>query len=283
MAGELITDDWQFEYRGVLLAKQEGYWIDNADGLDSLPDTRRDQIVRPRGDGSLVTPNYSDDRVVTLQMTVRGATHEQLRSRLDALIAATDLIETPEPFVYRLGGQPAQLVYCRPSARAIPTDRDLRVKVAHATIQLVAEDPLRYSAVEQSTSTGVGSTVGGFNFPANFPAVFGTATPGTLTAVNDGLAEAPWTAMLTGPLLSPKILHVGKQQALELNGFDLTAGQTLVFEQRTRTALLNGTASRSGSLTRRDWFTLSPGSNLIQLDAASGTGQLTLTWRSASK
>lgn len=280
MAGELIQGDWEFEYRGLLLAKSEGYRVAAADGLDTLPDVRRSKVDRPRASGSLLLPNYADERVVTLEMRILGDTDDQVRQRIDALAEAMSLIDEPAELVYKLPGIDARTVMCRPTRRSIPTDRDLTVRAPKATVQLIAEDPLIYSAEEFSDTTGVGSVVGGLEFPLSFPLAFGIATPGTFNAVNSGAAEAPWTATLTGPLVSPKILHVGKQQALELNGFTLAAGQTLVFDQAMRTVLLNGTASRSGALTRREWFTLSPGSNLIQLDAASGGGQLTMTWRS---
>src|SRR5690606_16469360 len=74
MAGELIQGDWQFEFRGLLLAKSEGYRVRVADGLDTLPDVRRSKVPRPRASGSLLLPNYADERVVTLEMRILGDT-----------------------------------------------------------------------------------------------------------------------------------------------------------------------------------------------------------------
>src|SRR5690606_8841948 len=145
----------------------------------------------------------ADERVVTLEMRILGDTDDQVRQRIDALAEAMSLIDEPAELVFKLPGVDARTVMCRPTRRSIPTDRDLTVRAPKATVQLIAEDPLIYSAEMHSDTTGVGSVVGGLEFPLSFPLAFGIATPGAFNAVNSGTAEAPWTATLTGPLVSP--------------------------------------------------------------------------------
>lgn len=273
--------DGQAEIRGLVIGDHTPYpWLGEGPDWWSKPTVRASDIPRPRESGAIATLDLSDPMTLVLTVGIVADSPADFVAKRDALAEAWSTRNEDVELVFQWGGE-ARVRVGRTRNMSV-TAADVAVgDFAVAQLQFVANDPLIYSAEEFSGSTGVGSVVGGLEFPLSFPLAFGTATPGTFNAVNSGTAEAPWTATLTGPLVSPKILHVGKQQALEFNGFTLAAGQTLVFDQAMRTVLLNGTASRSGALTRREWWTLSPGNNLIQLDAASGSGQLTLTWRSA--
>lgn len=273
--------DGQAEIRGLVIGDRTPYpWIGEGPDWWSKPTVRASDILRPRQSGAIATLDLSDPMTLVLTVGIVADSPADFVAKRDALAEAWSTRSEDVELVFQWGGE-ARVRVGRTRNMSV-TAADVAVgDFAVAQLQFVANDPLSYSAEESSDPTGVGSVVGGLEFPLSFPLAFGVATPGAFNAVNSGTAEAPWTATLVGPLVSPKILHVGKQQALEFNGFTLAAGQTLVFDSAERTVLLNGTASRSGSLTRRDWFTLSPGSNLIQLDAASGSGQLTMTWRSA--
>jgi hypothetical protein len=276
-AGDLVTAEWQFEFRGLLLGDGSDIDVAEVRGLGSLPAVRDGDVPRPRAHGTLPMPRYTGAAYLDLDLELGGP---DFGAAVAALTDATADVDTVDPFFYRLPGQDKRLMFVRPTRRSLPIGLRYMLGLAPAAIQFDAADPLQYSAELHTASTGLGSTVGGLQFPLVFPLTFGVATPGSFNAANAGNADAPWTAVLTGPLSSPRIVHVGKQEALELTGFTLPAGQTLVFDQQQRTVRLNGTASRANELLRRDWFTLAPGPNLIQLDGASGTGSMTITWRS---
>jgi phage-related protein len=149
-------------------------------------------------------------------------------------------------------------------------------------VRFEATDPWIYSNTEKSVTASPGTTTGGLHFPLDFPLVFGVGSSGgSGSATNAGTAPAPWTATITGSTPNPKITHVESGKWLELSGLTVEVGQTLEFDSKQRSILLNGTASRRGLLTPAStWFALQPGSNTIQFSSGGvTTGQLTFKWR----
>lgn len=281
-AGDLITVDGQAEVRGLLLGAGTAYpFVDAGPDWWSKPGVRAGDITRPGSSGSLMTLDLSDVWAGTLIVAIVADSPADFAAKRTALALAWATTSADTDLVFQWGGT-KQLRRGRTRAMNVGSQLVGVGDIAVAALQFVAGDPLVYNAAAQSGSTGIGTVTGGLTFPLDFPLLFGTATPGSVIAMNTGSAPAPWTAVLAGPLVSPRISHVGQGRALELAGYSLGAGETLVFDSAERTVLLNGVASRYGDLTARDWFALDPGSNMVQLEASSGTGTLTLSWRSAS-
>jgi hypothetical protein len=281
-AGDAITDDWQVELPGsYLIGSGQAVGIVRIDGLEALPEMRVADVPRPRAAGSFALPQYPAERVVTIDVEVARTAAATMREVVDAWNAATVPAATESAIVYQLPGTGKRRLVGRVRRRTLPVDRGFGFGRAIGSVQIVASDPRILDNVETSGSTGVGSVTGGLGFPHGFPHGFGAATAGAIAIDNAGNTPAPWTATLAGPLTSPRITVVGGDGDLELNGFDLADGQTIELDSAARTVLLNGTASRYSSLTRRVWFELPVGASLVQLGAASGTGTLTVRYRSA--
>lgn len=281
-AGDLITLDGQAEIRGLLLGAGSPYpFIGSGPDWWSKPAVRAGDIPRPGASGSLATLDLSDVAAITFSVSILAASAVDFVAKRTALALAWGTVSADVDLVFQWGGV-KQLRRGRTRNMAVVPDLVGMGHTASTVLQFIANDPLVYAAALQSGSTGIGTVTGGLTFPLDFPLAFGTATPGSIAATNTGSAAAPWTAVLAGPLVSPKIVHVGQQRALELAGYSLADGDTLTFDSATHTVLLNGVASRYGELTRRQWFSLDPGNNVVQLEASSGTGTLTLSWRSAS-
>lgn len=253
--------------------------LTDLDGVESLTELRSGNQERGRDHGSVLGPLYAATRVITVEVTMHGSP-SSLREQVDELAAATALSSLERPLVWVLPGlSTLRRAMARCIARSLPIDSAFTAGRAVAVLQFEATDPRTYGNVEESGTTGVAEASGGLGFPHGFPHGFGSATPGTIAVTNNGHAAAPWTATLTGPLTSPSISLVGTDGELELAGFVLADGQTLELDSRRRTVVLEGTASRSGSLTTRKWFDLPVGSSAVQLAAGAGTGTLELRWR----
>ncbi len=284
--GDLITNDWQIELpttdgTGYLIGDDEPVGVLRIEGLEDLPEVRSADLPRPRAHGSFVMPAYATERILTVAVELASRDGLTLRQVVDDLAAATTIRQFEAPIVFQLPDMGKRRLLGRVIRRTLPVDLPFLYGLASGAIQIAASDPRIFDNTLRSGTTGVGEVVGGLGFPHGFPHGFGTATAGTIEIANDGNADAPWTATLTGPLTSPRISVVDGAGDLELAGFTLDAGETLELDSRDRTVLLGGSASRYGSLTRRGWFEIPPGASTVQLTAAAGTGTLTLRWRSA--
>lgn len=142
--------------------------------------------------------------------------------------------------------------------------------VAECSIQLVAPDPRKYGP-ERRYSTGLPSSVGGLSVPFTVPlTVDAVVTTGSFTVVNGGNFETPGRLVVRGPVQDPRITAVvdGRERTL---AWDLTLGATdwLDIDLDRRTAYQNGTASRIGSMTSRQWWKFPFGTTEVGFNAST--------------
>lgn len=275
----LITDDGQAQVRDLLFGEGTGFpFVDAGPDWWVKPSTIAADTPRARGDGVVPQFDRLDAATLTPRVLVAADTPELWQARHDELSAAWRTENQTVELAFRWAGR-TEFRRGRTRNLAVPSGWVGAANTAVAVLQFVATDPRRYSAVLKSDSTGVGETTGGLAFPHGFPHGFGFASPGVIAVENAGSALAPWVATLTGPLSSPRISLVGGGGVLELAGFSLADGQQLVLDSAERSVILNGSASRYGALTQREWFDLPAGSSSVQLNASSGSGTLSLSWR----
>jgi len=285
--GDLITQDFQYEYKNLLLGAFTPFELQQMTGLASLPGIRSGSVDRFGQHGGVAGRHYQSIRTVAATFDIYdGLDDTEFVARRDELQEAFAVVEDPaevEPFVWQHPGRGKMRLYCRPVDRTTPTDRAFSFRYGVVSVRLEATDVYIYSNTEKS-SGGIspGATTGGLTFPLTFPLVFGSGGSGGSASVqNSGTAPAPWTAFITGETPNPKITHLESGRFLELTGLTVSAGDTLEFDSKSRTILYNGTASRRGFLTAASsWFWLQPGSNTIQFSSGGvTTGQLTFNWR----
>lgn len=150
---------------------------------------------------------------------------------------------------------------------------------ADFTIPLVARDPLKYGPTEILT-TGLPVSSGGLAFPIVFPIDFGTVgNSGRVVTTNSGEAETVSLIEVTGGLgggFSAACVELGREIRFERQ---IPLGSTVSVDLRTGQAFIDGQSPVSGSLTRRDWWTVPPGeTRTIQFNSIGAvTGTPTLT------
>ncbi|MEL3944503.1 phage distal tail protein [Streptomyces sp. LNU-CPARS28] len=122
-------------------------------------------------------------------------------------------------------------------------------------------------------------------WPLNFGAPGST---GTVTAVNEGDAEAHPLITFRGPVALPSITNLSTGAVLEYD-IELAADDELLVDTAAGTVTLNRTASRLYTATARSvpesTFTLAPGAAALSFRAAPGStdprAACSLRWRSA--
>jgi hypothetical protein len=283
MAGELISAPGQLEWDGMLFGDgYDGPGIyferETIDGLEDMPNMRGANIERARDHGALLGPHYAGEVAITVNFRLVGAPY--IPEQIAALERACMFRQDEQPLAWDFGAGP-RMRYCRVARRSLPVDIvRRRGGTAVAVVQWVATDPRIYGTTLHTASTGPGVTIGGMGFPHGFPHGMGETTSGTAYLSNAGTVGAPWTATIVGPVASPRLRLLDMDGELAMDGFSLGVGDTLTFDSLERTVLLNGTASRYGALTVRDWFDIPPGGSSLAFMASSGSGSLSLAWRS---
>lgn len=285
-AGDLITADWEIEYRGLLSGGDNPIALVQIDGLLDLPPVRSADQVLLRRHGAHPGDDFADVRQVVLTFELYGDTEAELAELVEQLQAAYRPGGPEEPLVFRIpgvaGGSKAQL-WCRPRRRKLPIDLSFHRRIPVATIELVATDPVLHATAESSGTTTLPTTSGGHSWPNSWPWTWGAVSAGgSILAVNEGSFDAEVTFRIDGPVTNPRIEHVVSGATIAWNG-TLAVGDYLVIDTRSRTVLLDGTASRYAELdpsTR--WFALQPGTNEIAFRAITPTAAtLSAVWRSA--
>lgn len=241
-------------------------------------------------DGAWLGPAHSAARTLVVRGDLRvsakdgPAGHRRLIDALDQLMGAIPVDRTA-PFVVdedglrrhvlaRLDGEPSDPVWVNPW-------------MVRYEFQLIAPDYRRFggdgTGPTHVESTSLPSHTGGLAVPYAVPfAVNAQVVTGELEIVNAGNAPAPVVATISGPVPQP-LIWTNDGQAMRFD-LELLAGQWLDVDFDRRTILLDGQASRRGSL-RGNWIRLAPGSTTLRFDAAAYNSQarMTASWSDSWK
>lgn len=285
-AGDLITADWEMEYGGLLIGGDTSYSVAQVTGLLDIPDIQSSDRQRLRRHGLIPGDDFLAGRTVTLTLEVYGADESAFNTAVEDLQAAflpcTD--EAPLHFqIPGVAGGSKRLLNCRPRRLDLPINLDFFYRLPVATVQLVATDPLIYSATQSQEVSELPSGGGGLEFDVEFDAVFGAVSEGgTINAVNAGTFDTAPTFRIDGPVTNPRIENVTSGETLSFTG-TVPDGDYLLIDTEERTVLLNGTASRYSWIDADAvWWSLAPGTNEVTFRASTTTAAtLTMTWRSA--
>jgi hypothetical protein len=161
--------------------------------------------------------------------------------------------------LYRMYGRP----------RSVQHDQDLfDIGAYRLQANFLATDPLVYSDDEVVTTLGLPSDSGGLTLPATLPtSIDASLTTGTATVFNDGTANAPWRAVIHGPVTDPRLGNLTTGQELALN-LTIPEGRYVDLDFKTRSVLLDGNAPRRGAVSGT-WWDLAPGANEVVFNAAA--------------
>lgn len=279
--------DWSFA--GFAFGNAaNGIEIEKWSGLNALPALRTSDQDRPNAHGQYPGRDLAGGRTVTMDLWIRATPSVTLAARLDAADAAFTISDDEQPFIFELPGVTgARRLWARCRRADVAGGNQFALAgVDNAgevlmSVELHATDPRIYSDTLHSTSITLPTAVGGLTFNATANFSFGSVgTGGSAIVDNAGRFDAPWVAVIPGPVTDPTIEHVGLSRQLRFTG-EIVAGEFLVIDSAAKSVLLNGTASRYGWLTKAQWFDLPAGASQINFRAAAGSGVMQWSWRDA--
>lgn len=292
----------QMTYNGVQIGPGGIAQLVTAQGLTGLPTIRNGDVGRPNDEGMLGGYDFLGSRQVTLTLEVTATGGNSMPYNLEALRAAmlkstasTGGVNPASSQIlsFNFGaGNGGVGVNRQIAARVRKFDDPVDISFAAGNFQnglakvqvmLEAADPLIYDSNIQSATTGLSIASGGATFPMTFPVTFGTQSGGTIYGINAGSISGPVSMTVTGPCLNPRIEQHNLGVTLKFLT-QLDTGDTLVIDSFYGSAILNGTASRTNTLTPNSFiraFQMAPGLNSINFysdDAANTGAQLTVQW-----
>ena len=287
MPGELITEDWQMEFRETLLGSGTSFDIVSVEGLLDLPDLQTSDRLRLRRHGLYPGDDFVATRAVTVAFEVDAPEVADLNTTMSTLLELTrpGLEESPLSLqIPGVAGGGLRRVNVRPRRRVVPVNLDFFYGLPIVTIQFVATDPRIYDGTPWLVLTALPSGGGGLLFPATPPLTFvASSDTGDVNAENDGTFPVSPIIRIDGPITDPTIENLEAGKTIELS-IVVASGDYLLIDTEARSVMLNGTASRYSELTATsEWWALEPGSNTIRFRSSTNTEDavLSLSYRSA--
>lgn len=272
--GDLITGDYQIEWRGLVLGQSRLYGLKKLEGWIDLPSHRTGIEPRSGRHGSYAGQLLSEHRTVTADLLIRASVPDFAEAvRELRRVTASSESAPEEPLVIQWHGR-KQMVMARCVRRMIPAEYNSYPQgLAPASVQWVASDPRQLELPSVLQQTGLAVAVGGLEFPLVFPLDFGLGTiEGSMVLTNSGNADAWPIFSITGPAPEPKIINTNTGKTLAFkNTTTILGGETWEIDTNHRTVTLLGTnISKNAELLIRGWFPIPPGeSHTIQFVASA--------------
>lgn len=263
------------------LSPENGYVIESYDL--GVPEVRESTYARTNDDGLVDYTTLHGGRTVTFQLTLDGNVDSprRLRDRVAGFAhpRRRPLLTFTEP-----GDDRTRLMSLRglsaPASVEHPKFGKMAVSFlcANGTIESSVERTMLLRPLDTSGEVG---RVYPLRFARDFPP---SPTAGARQLINDGNADAHWTATMYGRIVNPVLTMDGSRLSFTAGGgLTLSSGQPMTLASRGHRALINGatTALQYLNFVTSEWLRIPPGGCVVQLEASDfdADASLLLTWR----
>jgi len=284
MAAPSLADyTYQYTDTGPVMGGGLVFDVQKVEGL-GLPDVRVTQQDRDGADGEFVFAGFTRSRSVALSgyLKLPNATTAP-ETYIDQYLATFKARKTAEPFYYKMPGSDQRVIYCVPTAAPLDIDEQFNTGYIPFLVQLIAEDPRKYSsAVASFGPVGLPNTSGGRSYAKAYPKAYGTiSTGGDAAVVNNGNKETFPILIINGAVSNPIVTNETTDIVMQFN-INLATGDQLVVDCGAKSVTLNG-SDRADILVGQEFIELSAGSNALRFTALSfsSSGTLQGTYRHA--
>lgn len=162
------------------------------------------------------------------------------------------------------------------------------VNILRFSVGLTSLSPYLYGVDSVSDSTGLPNSSGGMLFPYRFEEAGVSLSSwmwsenivsGRVALDNVGTAPSPVMIRIDGPVVDPKVLHVGSGHVMAF-AMSLGSGHYATVNGVTHEILIDGTDPARGRVTRREWSQAEPGVNIWGFNAGeySTTARMTVSF-----
>lgn len=275
--GDLITADYQREYRGLLMGPGTVFTIISEEGLLGNAEVRSNDKARGEGHGDFMGQDTHGGRRITVQMTIDTSPGSTVEATIANLMARFQVAIRDGfleyPYVFQRPGKGKRRVNARPRRSAVVSDYDTARGLAKAVFELYCTDPRVYSNTLSTATITIGT---GANSQSGSATMNGTFSDGS-----------PPVLRIDGPFTNPIITNASDGSKAVRLTCTVAGGQHVLIDTNAKTVQYwNGSAY----LDRYEWinadsrwFTLYPGANSISYNRSGGgsSSLLTISWRDA--
>jgi hypothetical protein len=243
--GDLIYDDTQIEWDGLLMGVDTYFGYKSLTGWDDLPASDSGDALRPHTHGEVAGSMWAQGRIISFdtQIWSQQVDFPVLRQEF---MRRMQITQEEKTLTIRQHGE-TLMAFARVVNRSWPIDKRYFGGYPIATIQWKATDPRRYSLIEQSfdlhapvNSGGLEWVAGGgLDWATGGGLDWGTIVSGASAIVNGGLSDTPIRFEFHGPLTGPYYVLAPGSFTLGFD-LDLAVGETLMVDARLGTVTLAG-------------------------------------------
>lgn len=162
------------------------------------------------------------------------------------------------------------------------------VNMLRFSIGLTSLTPYLYGLDSVSDTTYLPSSSGGMRFPYHFEETGGSLSTwmwsenvvsGQVVLGNVGTAPSPVMIRIDGPVVNPRVLHVGSGHVMAFN-MSFGIGHYATINGVTHEILIDGSDPARGRVVRREWSQAEPGRNVWAFSAGeySDTARMTVSF-----
>lgn len=159
------------------------------------------------------------------------------------------------------------------------------VNMLRFSVGLTSLSPYLYGLDSVSGVSGLPSSSGGMQFPYHFEEAGGSLSSwmwsehvvsGQVALDNVGTAPSPVMIRIDGPVVNPRIVHVGSGHVLAF-AMSLGSGHYATVNGVTHEILIDGTDPARGRVVRREWSQAEPGTNVWGFNAGEYSAAARMT------
>lgn len=161
------------------------------------------------------------------------------------------------------------------------------------SLQFVSTESVMYGGGNPLTgSTGLPQSSGGLTYPYQFQGdgtlnnwIFTEkAESGSIEITSNGTADSNLILRIDGYVTRPQVEHVQTGRVLALD-FTVGNGHYVTFNTAKQEVMVDGTLPAAPIVSRREWFKIQPGRNVLRFSSADNTqsGRLSIRFREAYK
>lgn len=271
-AGDLVTKNGHYEFRGFLFGSGTRFIVEEVDGLHGMPDTEDTDAPFQFGHGS--SPGFIrlTRRIFEIDMSI-DSTGPDIHSDLNDLKQAFQvprkrLTRTTEPFVWQKDGVKKR-ANARCHRRRVPSNYELAHGLGDVRLQLIAPDPIIYSNLEHSEGITIGAS--------------GTTASETVTNDGDFLDGYEPTIVVVGPFKNPRFTNQADDNRQIKVDVEATDSEILEINVKQKTVKINGVSVFTEVPDDNQWWSVVPGDNLITYDRADennfASSEMIIRWR----
>lgn len=278
-----LSED-QIEVNGLVLGPGTGYEIRQFNPWVA-PDVRANDVERGTRIGVASGIDTFGARKLSIAVIIKGSSKDDVRTKAHDLASAFAPSNQTTSIYVNLAGTTYE-GFGRTRAASVTETGLYGVNKLIAECRFIMTDPRWWMETEESAAvTWSSDVVSTFSFPVVFPIQFGASQFSNLRALVTA-SDTYWRATIRGQpgrqIQGPVIEHVEQGHFLKFgDGLVSGSGHPVEINARVHAATWYDKSALRYLTTDSRWFTLTEGSNTIQLRGTGGAGSLNFYWRNA--